>query len=187
MKQPRIGVLPSTALAVGYFENFVTKVVLALGEKRELVMKRKRKDANGVETEELCPLSYDSFTLHIVIPDNLSEVSKSSLQLSVKNLVHIAVETPYRDFPFYIRSKDYNPEPKAALSVFDIPTTLLASRKAIELILDGGSVGLTSDQERLERREIRNFERTLRALLDKEYGKDNAYVKIETMEYLRSL
>jgi hypothetical protein len=186
-QQPKIGVLPSTALAVGYFENFVSKVVPALGNKRELEMKRKLTDAEGRKTEERCHLAYDSFVLHIVIPNNLSEVSKDNLQLRVSNLVHISIETPFRDFPFYIRSKDYNPESKAALSVFDIPTTLLASRKAVELILGGGSVGLSSDQRIYERREIRNFERTLRTLLDKEYGEDNPYVKIESMEYLTLL
>jgi hypothetical protein len=187
-QQPKIGVLPSTALAVGYFENFVSKVVPALGSMQELHMKRKLTDAEGKPTVERCRLSYNSFVLNIVIPKNLSEVSPKSLQLRVSNLVHIAIETPFRDFPFYIRSKDYNPESKAALSVFDIPTTLLASRKAIELILDGGgSIGLSPDQKMYEHREIRNFELTLRKLIEKEYGEDNPYVKIESMAYLTSL
>ena len=47
---------------------------------------------------------------------------------------------------FYIRAKDYNRNPKRALSAFDIPTTLLASRNAIELLLGGRSVGLTTDE-----------------------------------------
>jgi len=187
-QQPKIGVLPSTALAVGYFENFVSKVVPALGSMQELHMKRKLTDAEGKPTVERCRLSYNSFVLNIVIPKNLSEVSPKSLQLRVSNLVQIAIETPFRDFPFYIRSKDYNPESKAALSVFDIPTTLLASRKAIELILDGGgSIGLSPDQKMYEHREIRNFELTLRKLIEKEYGEDNPYVKIESMAYLTSL
>ena len=186
-QQPKIGVLPSTALAVGYFENFVSKVLTALRLKRELQMKRQLNDATGKPTVERCRLSYDSFVLHIVIPNNLSELSNDNLQVRVSNLVHISIETPFRDFPFYIVSKDYNPESKATLSVFDIPTTLLASRKAVELILGGGSIGLSSDQENCERREIRNFELTLRKLIDKEYGKDHPFVKIESMEYLTLL
>ena len=186
-QQPKIGVLPSTALAVGYFENFVSKVLTALRLKRELQMKRQLNDAKGKPTVERCRLSYDSFVLHIVIPNNLSELSNDNLQVRVSNLVHISIETPFRDFPFYIVSKDYNPESKATLSVFDIPTTLLASRKAVELILGGGSIGLSSDQENCERREIRNFELTLRKLIDKEYGKDHPFVKIESMEYLTLL
>ena len=186
-KQPEIGVLPSTALAVGYFENFVTKVVPALCDKRELVMKRKVKDSKGAETVERTPLAYDSFVFHIVIPDKLSEITKGSLQSNVRTLVQIAIETPFRDFPFYIRAKDYNRNPKRALSAFDIPTTLLASRSAIELILGGRSVGLTTDQERLEQREIRNFARTLRLLIGKEYGADTSCVKIDNMEYLKSV
>ena len=47
--------------------------------------------------------------------------------------------------PFYIRAKDYNRNPKRALSTFDIPTTLLASRNATELILGGRSGGLTTE------------------------------------------
>ena len=186
-QQPKIGVLPSTALAVGYFENFVSKVLTALRLKRELQMKRQLNDAKGKPTVERCRLSYDSFVLHSVIPNNLSELSNDNLQVRVSNLVHISIETPFRDFPFYIVSKDYNPESKATLSVFDIPTTLLASRKAVELILGGGSIGLSSDQENCERREIRNFELTLRKLIDKEYGKDHPFVKIESMEYLTLL
>jgi hypothetical protein len=186
-QQPKIGVLPSTALAVGYFENFVSKVVLALRLKRELQMKRQLTDAEGKPMVERCRLNYDSFVLHIVIPNNLFELSNDNLQVSVSNLLHISIETPFRDFPFYIGSKDYNPESKANLSVFDIPTTLLASRKAVELILGGGSIGLSSDQENCERREIRNFELTLRKLIEKEYGKDCPCVKIESMAYLTSL
>jgi hypothetical protein len=165
----------------------VTKVVPALCDKRELAMKRKVKDRKGAETVERTPLAYDSFVLHIVIPDKLSEITKGSLQSNVRTLVQIAIETPFRDFPFYIRAKDYNRNPKRALSAFDIPTTLLASRNAIELILGGRSVGLTTDQERLEQREIRNFARTLRLLIDKEYGEDTPCVKIDNMEYLKSV
>jgi hypothetical protein len=186
-KQPEIGVLPSTALGVGYFENFVTKVVPALSEKRELAMKRKIRDRKGAEAVERKPLVYDSFVLHIVIPEKLSDVTKGSLPASVSKLVQIAIETPFRDFPFYVRAKDYNANPKRALSVFDIPTTLLASRNAIELILGDRSIGLTPDQERLEQREIRNFARTLQLLVNKEYGADNPCVKIDSMEYLKSV
>lgn len=182
-----IGVLPSTALAVGYFENFITKVVPALCDKRELTMRRKVKDAAGKDTDEQCALSYDSFTLHIVIPDTLSQITHGSLQLSVSKLVHITIQTPFRGFPFYIRTRDYSPQPKGALSAFDIPTTLLASRRAIKLILGGHVIGLTTDQEKLERREIRNFKQTLELLIEEEYGKDNSCVKVETMSYLKTL
>ncbi len=187
LKRPAIGVLPSTALAVGYFENFVTKVVQALGDERELAMKRKVKDASGAVKIERRRLVYDSFTLHIVVPNKLSEITKESLPLRVSNLVQISIETQFRDFPFYIRAKDYNPDPKTALSAFDIPTILLASRGAIKLILGDRVPGLDLDQERLELREIRNFELTLRLLIDEGYGADNSHVKVETMDYLKSL
>ena len=123
----------------------------------------------------------------IVVPNKQSEITKESLPLRVSNLVQISIETQFRDFPFYIRAKDYNPDPKTALSAFDIPTILLASRGAIKLILGDRVPGLDLDQERLELREIRNFELTLRLLIDEGYGADNSHVKVETMDYLKSL
>lgn len=187
LEQPEVGVLPSTALAVGYFQNFIAKVVPALAEKRDITMRRKVKDAAGKETEEVCALSYDSFVLHIIIPDTLSHITPESLPFSISNLTYVTAQTRFRPFPFYIPVHDFTPEPKKSLSAFDIPTTLLASRGAIELILGRHTVGLSTDQKKLELREIRNFKQTLDLLIEKNYGKDTPNLKIASMEHLKSL
>lgn len=189
-----INLLPSTALAIGYHENFIRKVVRTLHEKKDLRLKTaptgpaaKPGPKRGQAVAEGTPLSYNAFVLRVVIPDNLSAIMPDALVGNVQRLVQIKVSTPYRDFPFYVRARDQSPHPKRALELFDIPTTLLASRQAIELILKDAFVGKNKDQEKLERREIRNFEKTLRFLMERDYGPNPPYLKLEPFSYLGSV
>src|SRR5262249_19889495 len=92
--------------------------------------------------EKVIPLTYDAFVLHVIMPDDLAAVAPNALKPKVTHLVNIALSTPFRDFPFYIRAKDQVPGPKGSLELFDIPTTLLASREAIDLILKDSSLVL---------------------------------------------
>lgn len=189
-----ISLLPSTALAIGYHENFISKVVAALQEKKDLRLKLTRTGAEakkcaqcGQALTEATPLSYDAFVLRVIIPTDLSAIGPKGLPTSLQSLVQIRVSTPYRDFPFYIRARDQAPEPKRCLELFDLPTTLLASRQAIELILKDAFVGKNRDQEKLERREIRNFEKTLRFLIERDYGPNPPYLKLEPFSCLDSV
>ena len=161
LRYAELGFYPSTALAIGYFENFVSKIFTALIEKSYVVK------IDGKEQTDLHP---DSFTLTIVIPDNsIGFLEKGNLEATVlqKKLQQIVVHAVTRDFPFYVRG-DFKNEDKV-LNLYDVPTTLLSSRKAIELLLPKQFVGQSWDQEKLERREIRNFQLALESLLRKNF------------------
>lgn len=172
-----ISLLPSTALAIGYHENFIKKVVSALTEGKGIKKKTTRTGADGKPEVLEEPLNYDSFSLRVIIPEMLVELDPNTLKMSVKNLVQIILATPYRDFPFYIRAKAPTPATAGSLELFDIPTTLLASRGAIDLLLHESTLGRSKDREKLEQREIRNFEKTLDLLIERDYGRDNPYVR----------
>ena len=135
LKRPAIGVLPSTALAVGYFENFVTKVVQALGDERELAMKRKVKDSAAKVKIERRRLVYDAFTLHIVVPNKLSEITKESLPLRVSNLVQISIETGSAISLFTFGPKTTTPIQRARSppSIFQRPCCPHAARTSSSL------------------------------------------------------
>ena len=178
-----ITLLPSTALAIGYFENFVKKVVTVL-------VASQRKSENDTDVRKIVessqpdakpvavPLTYSDFRLNIAIPGNLSEIAAGSLQRTVQDFVQISVKTHFRLFPFYLRAKDKDTAKWELLELFDIPTTLLASRQAIDLILKDSFVGPNKDREKLERLEIRNFEQTLLTLIERDYGKDCSYIRL---------
>jgi hypothetical protein len=74
------------------------------------------------------------------------------------------------------------------LQLFDIPTTLLASREAIKLLLKESFIGPDRERQKLERREALNFSRTLSQLIDDAYGEDAAeYLKVIQVPTLASL
>jgi hypothetical protein len=199
MKRSELGLLPSTALAIGYHQNFIRKVVSELianrrklagdsGITKIICVREDQPDGSKKDVDKTIPISYDDFVLQILIPtEDLSELAPDGLKSSVQNLVQITLKTPYRPFPFYISASEKEIQQTAVLELFDIPTTLLASRKAIELILGKQYVGPSRDQDKLEKREIKNFEKTLAYLIQEDFGKITPYLKLKKIATLTSL
>ena len=142
---------PSTALAMGYFENFIQKVRMALLEKKEI-----RLDGTSMD--------YKRFELRIVIPEKIADVDRDrNLLATVEKFKPITLKTPYRDFTFYVDLHADLMAPET-LILYDFPTTLSTSRKVIELILRRDYIGDDFETMLLERREILNFSDTLNFL-----------------------
>lgn len=170
--------LPSTPIAIGYYENFVSKICASIQDRNFKIIDRNGKIMKDIDYDSLAT------TLTIIIPDDLSYVEKERLKMIVKKkkLSQIIVHTEYRDFPFYVRG-DF--EKENTLELFDIPTTLLSSRKAIELILRKPYIGYDIDEKKLEKREIRNFKIVIDYLLTKNFGKNyDELVKFRDSSFL---
>ena len=153
--------LPSTALAIGYYENFVARICDQLDNYQPLVIK----EAGGARE-----IDYKSFTLNIVIPDDLKLVEHAALRSLIKGLTQVVISNSdtkkpgaLRDFPFYIQAL---PEPGSThLELFDVPTTMKSARRAVQKIFPTSNLGKDNSQAVAELREINNFERTLRMLV----------------------
>lgn len=144
--------LPSTALAIGYFHNFLAKVCDRLDDYEPVII--------GGST-----ITYESFSLNILIPDRLELLDDVNLRSVYRKLTRVTVNnSKFRDFPFFVRGMPS--EGQGHLELFDIPTTLCASREAIQRIFQEDYIGKGSLRSRAEVREVRNFERTLRLLLE---------------------
>lgn len=144
--------LPSTALAIGYFHNFLAKVCDRLDDYEPVIISGNK-------------VTYESFSLNILIPDRLDLLDDVNLRGAYRKLTRVTVNnSKFRDFPFFVRGMP--PEGQSNLELFDIPTTLLSSREAIQRIFQEEYIGKGSLRGRAEVREVRNFERTLRLLLD---------------------
>jgi hypothetical protein len=152
LSQSGLSFLPSTALAIGYYENFVLKVRDALVEEKEI-----RIDSQ--------PIEYSEFLLRILVPRKLAELDPGNLKKRVKHLRAVTLETSFRDFPFYVYG-DYTPGESDVLELLDIPTTLCASERIIELILKRESIGKSFEKDKLESKEINNFKKALESLTE---------------------
>ncbi|WP_213959326.1 MULTISPECIES: STING domain-containing protein [unclassified Variovorax] len=153
--------LPSTALAIGYFENFISRVCDQLDNYQPLKFKGKAPDSDEVIEREL---KYKTFTLNIVIPDDLKFVEQTNLKGLLRGLSQVTVSSgTLRDFPLYIHVLPA--EDSTHLELFDVPTTMKSARRAIQKIFPAAYVGQVGRQTAAEQREISNFERALRLLI----------------------
>lgn len=129
--------IPSTALAFGYFENYVQKVAnlkLASGE---------------------------DFTLKIVIPTNLSNVNTSKLVYIRNNPSKEIAVSKENERPTYFKYNDIEN------SYWDMPTTLSTLDKLIEMALRPSEVGFNPEKEEWVEHEIINFKNTLEVLTNR--------------------
>lgn len=162
IEKTEIQLLPSTSLAIGYFENFLKKI------DDELLM------GNEVDIDGET-VAYDDYQFVIYIPESISELAKTNLPRLTRHYKKVTVQTRFRPFPFYVQGKI---DESSTLTFYDIPTTLLSSRKAIRKLISTEFFGLNEDRLKLEQREIKNFEMTLRYLINDEYRPKNDIFKI---------
>lgn len=145
-----LGLLPSTVLAIGYFENFVSLICESLNMINELEVRGKK---------------YKKFQFNIVIPKDLDADTKKRAKIYFKNksLEEIEIPASSRSYPIHIQFDDDSSE--ETLQLYDMPTTIGGIDKAIEMFMRKGHIGKTEQQKLLEERELRNFQTTLENLI----------------------
>jgi hypothetical protein len=150
--------LPSTALAYGYFKNFVEKTI-----ERLLEDKAEEKEFT-IQNNQKFRISELRFT--ILIPDDLSDdMFKKVIAKRLRDgWLKLKVDPKHvRDYDFSI---DISKAANGELHLVDIPFTLNALNMAIELYSRKQHLGKTLKERVLEQREIRNFKRTLEYLIN---------------------
>jgi Predicted nucleotide-binding protein containing TIR-like domain len=147
--------LPSTGLAIGYFNNFVLPVCQELANRKSLTI-------GDIEVD----ISKDNFDFTVVLPKSLSDASVQGAKRFVKSrgIDGFALETSGRPYHFYVSGA----LEQGRVVFYDYPTTLGASHEAVQIALAGPF--LSSGKGRhaiLDAKEISNFARTLDILLSK--------------------
>ena len=159
--------LPSTALAIGYYHNFL-KPVLDSFERGDVMYLAERGEGGKIMPPTARRVLDNYPIIHVKLPRRLSELEPNSLRERTKKLTEVYISSPVRSFPFYFSgSVDLSSD---AFELFDIPTTLRSSRIAIDMIFSKEFLEQDDgvNRKRLESREIANFEHTLRVLFPDE-------------------
>lgn len=154
-----LGFLPSTALAYGYFNNFVVKTTERLLE-----------DKN--EKKEFRLLSGKVFNIKklkftILIPDDLTEDMFRKVNAKRLKSGWQKLKVDPRDVRDYDFSVDISKADEGELHLIDIPLTLNALNMSIEIYSKKQHIGKNVKENLLEQREIKNFKRTLDYLISK--------------------
>lgn len=145
-----LSLYPTTALAIGYFKNFVQGLV------------------NGAKKSEpliIDDIEYKDFKLKIVMPNDLKGKirEKASLFYERHGFQENALKTEFRKHPAWFQ---IDPDMAPIAALYDMPTTLTGIDDAIELILGKSYKGRTKLQEVIEQRELNNFRRVLQMQID---------------------
>lgn len=146
-----LSLYPTTALAIGYYKNFVEGMVESM---------------HNAETLEFNGCNFTDFKLKVVMPTDLKGYirQKASLFYKRNGFVENSLNTKYRKQPTWFHLDTKN-APNA--NMYDMPSTLTGIDDAIEMILKKGFQGRTSLQEIIEQRELNNFRRVLQIQIDK--------------------
>jgi hypothetical protein len=146
-----LSLYPTTALAIGYYKNFIAGLV---------------ESAQEAETLEIEGVRYSNFKLKVVIPKDLKGMirEKAALFYRRHGFVENAMKTKYRRHPAWFK---LDPKQAPVAVLYDMPSTLTGIDDAIEMILQKGFQGRTKMQEVIEQRELNNFRRVLQVQIDR--------------------
>lgn len=168
-----IGFLPSTALAYGYFSNFVERTVERLLEDRQ------EGKVFMLQNDKAFKISTLKFT--ILIPDDLSDNMFNKVKAKRLKDGWQKMKVDSKDVRDYDFSVDVSKATNGELHLVDIPFTLNALYKAIELYSYKAHIGKDLKENLLTYREIRNFKRTLEYLI-KTHALTEGIVDIEVVK-----
>ena len=147
----QLGLLPSTVIAISYFENFVKLVVDQIYPV----------PSEGVVMDK----KYKSGKLRIVIPKDLdADMKRRATVYYVKNgLSDGIIKTSHRSYPIHVQA---NLEDSDTLLIADMPTIFNGIDKAIDMYFKVGHIGKSTEQELTEQREMSNFIHVLKLLVE---------------------
>lgn len=162
---PEYGLLPATALAVGYFVNFVQPLTQSLAGHREIAIDRPTRRQHG--------FSPGGWRISICIPESLSEATRerwsevADLHALEEGTVTLAEASGMlRRYPFRVSVRAVD----GIVQIYDTPTTLKTAYDTVRKLMPGA---IASDLTMADERSVSDFERTLRGLLrEGGYGAD---------------
>jgi len=149
-RQGHFSLYPTTALAIGYYKNFLHPLVESAQKADPLV---------------IGDVTYTDFKIKVVMPSNLDGQIREKGDLFYKRngFVEDTLKTTFRKHHTWFRL-DPSQAPHAVL--YDMPSTLTGIDDAIEILLQKDYVGKSKMQRVIEERELNNFRRVLQLRID---------------------
>lgn len=157
----RIQLLPSTSLAIGYYENFLSEVGYALFSNHKIVIDEKEYDIKSYDKE-----------LQVCIPTDIISDWKTQADVFFKedNYKKVTLKSRLRDIGIILDFEKFNNENKVVL--LDCPQTLRSAFKAVEIFSAKDFIGANEYIHLAKKKEVGNFIQTIENLTN-----SNEYIK----------
>ena len=148
MEESGLDFLPSTALALGYCDNFVSQIFDPTA-----------KFADGVSEQD----QIMTFVLEINMPKHLIELKNIEYYIKLYKYKKVSIEKEgRRAFQAY-----YDPENQYSesgqLRILDFPTTLFNSYRIIKQVISHDDFDMSDEAKKLEKEEIKNFRKVIKS------------------------
>lgn len=164
-KSPKLGLLPSTSAAAGFYTNFLERVCDYLRSKPNIEIDKKR---------------YDHFEIQVIIPTKLQHVMQNSASdYFANNKFREHSFKPEGGRPIWTQVKQ-DPTKKNGLIICDMPTTLTTIHDAIKMYLPHDYSPNSMEFQLIQVREINNF---ISVLKSKIYADPFSQRVIKFIEY----
>ncbi|SKB27114.1 STING domain-containing protein [Daejeonella lutea] len=150
-KLGHLSLYPTTALAIGYYKNFIAGLVDSVQNTKVLKINN---------------LKFTKFKLKVIMPKDLKGLIREKADQFYRRhgFIENTMETKFRKHPAWFHIDEHH-APQAIM--YDMPSTLTGVDDAIEMILQKGFQGRTQLQEVIEQRELNNFRRVLQIQIDR--------------------
>lgn len=152
IKLGHLGLLPSTIIAISYFDNFVKPTADWIFE--------------NIPNIKICDKVFKEARLKIKLPESLERNLKDSAAFFYKSkgLEQSSIDVRHRPYPIYFEAK----EDEGLLAIYDMPTILHGLNEAIDLFFTKGHIGKKDEQQLAEDNEMGNFRRVLQIMIDRD-------------------
>ncbi len=156
-EEAAMSLLPSAALASGYFHNFLVPVYRHLNKIQKIeIAGEKYVFENG------------NYQLVILLPSLLRQAGIEERNAHIKGLLSYRFAEDKREYGLFV----YPPHPDEVIRFADYPTTLRSSKEIIERVLEEQNrfalpASLKDTQRRMEQQEVANFRKALDYLVEK--------------------
>ena len=165
-------ILPSTALAIGYYHNFLEEILHAFNNQKSIQIILERDKAGKATRTIDYEIKKPYPTIEIRVPHDLSALKKDVLTIKTSDYKQIIINAPSRPYPFYIHGEFDADKP---IKIFDIPTTLFTSYLTIQAFFKDSFLKTQGNERKLNNKEIKNFQQTLSKLIPD--GVENKFYK----------
>jgi len=162
---PEYGLLPSTALAVGYFINFIQPLLQSLSSHHEVAI--------GRDPSRRHAFAPGAWRLSICIPESLGNATRERWAEVAKQHILEEGTVSLRETSGMLRTYPFRVNVRATdgmLQIYDTPTTLRTAYDTIRKLMPGA---IRADLVMADERSVSDFERTLRRLLQEDSYADD--------------
>lgn len=158
----QLGLLPSTALAIGYYNSFIKRVCEEIHSTECIELDGKK-------------VKVKTFKINVIIPESLDDngvINFTTLYNKKQGLSKASTCTNpavqgTRGYPFHFKINPPEADQNSPIDILlsDIPSTLSTIVDSLKLYLPTNQVGRDFDMDYLEMRELENFAKVLQYLI----------------------